>query len=278
MARDYARIEQAIGYLEAHHTEQPRLSELAQAVGLSELHLQRLFHRWAGVTPKSFLQFVTPGHAKRLLGESRALLGSSLEVGLSGPSRLHDLFVTVEAMTPGEYRAQGAGVTLRWGFHDTPFGEGLFVASDRGLCGVSFVEPLSRANVLEDLRGRWPRAGWAEAPYATRRYAHELTARVQGQPSGPLSLVLEGTPLQLKVWEALLRIPEGAVVSYEALSKAVGRPRGARAVGTAVGANPIGYLIPCHRVIRSTGAFGEYHWGSLRKQAMLGLEQARRSG
>lgn len=292
-ASDYARIEKAIRYIEAHLTEQPGLEELAEVVGLSAFHFQRLFHRWAGVTPKSFVQFLLTGRARSLLQDSRSLLDSSLELGLSGTSRLHDLFLDIEQMTPGEYKAQAAGLTIRWGVHDTPLGEALFAVAPRGLCGLGFLETsleashaTSRAGAgprarriaaLDELRARWPGARWQEDSKAAAPFAAELSGRLRGQPPAPLSLLLKGTPFQLKVWEALLRIPEGGAASYESLAGAVGAKSAARAVAGAVGANPVAVLIPCHRVLRATGAFGGYHWGVHRKQALLALEQARRA-
>ncbi len=274
MSSDYARVEAAIRHLEAHAAEQPSLAELAAVVGLSEFHFQRLFHRWAGVTPKTFLQFLTLGEAKKRLQASDSLLRASHDVGLSGPGRLHDLFLSLEAMTPGEYKAQAAGLMLRWAIHPTPFGEALFAATERGLCGLAFVQEDAEADV-ETLRARWPEAGLVRDPAATAPYAEALEARVRGQAPRPLALLLKGTPFQLKVWEALLRIPEGALATYEGLAAAAGSPGAARAAGTALGANPLAYLIPCHRVIRATGAFGGYQWGAPRKRAILALEGAR---
>jgi AraC family transcriptional regulator, regulatory protein of adaptative response / methylated-DNA-[protein]-cysteine methyltransferase len=271
-AADYRRVERAIAHLIAHRSEQPGLAELAGVVGLSEGHFQRLFQRWAGVSAKSFLRYLTLGEAKRLLAES-SVLASSLELGLSGPSRLHDLFVGYEAMTPGEYRTQAAGVDVRWSAHRTPFGEAVFAATERGLCGLVFVEA-STNDLPQELRAQWPGARWIRDGDATRIYADELDARVRGGARKPLSLLLQGTRFQLRVWEALLRIPPGAAVSYGTLAAAVGAPAAARAVGTAVGANPIAYLIPCHRVIRATGALGGYRWGEPRKRVILAVEQA----
>jgi AraC family transcriptional regulator, regulatory protein of adaptative response / methylated-DNA-[protein]-cysteine methyltransferase len=271
---DYARIERAIRYLDEHHPEQPSLAEVARVVGLSEFHFQRLFQRWAGVSPKSFLRYVTLSHARRQLRGEQSLLQASLALGLSGASRLHDLFVRIEAMTPGEYRAQATGLSLRWGRHDTPFGPALLIATERGLCGLSF----EAEEGLDELQARWPGAQFIQAPRFTAPYAEVLRARTQGRPVAPLAVLLKGTPFQLKVWEALLRIPEGQVLTYGGLAAQVGATRGARAVGSAVGDNPIAFLIPCHRVIRGTGALGGYRWGEARKRAMLALERARGGG
>lgn len=274
MASDYARIEAALQYLDAHAAEQPSLSELAAVVGLSEFHFQRLFHRWAGVTPKTFLQVLTLQAAKRRLEAAGSVLEASLESGLSGPGRLHDLFLGLETLTPGEFKARAAGLEIRWAVHATPFGEACFALTSRGLAGLSFVDG-DAAKALEDLRMRWPGAVLRHDPAATRPAAAELEARLRGQAPKPLALLLKGSPFQLRVWEALLRVPDGAVVSYGQLAEAAGAPGASRAVGTALASNPIGVLIPCHRVIRGTGALGEYRWGTSRKRALLALESAR---
>ena len=272
---DYSRVALAIAYLEGHANNQPSLQEVAAHVGLSEFHFQRLFHRWAGVTPKAFLQCLTLGRAKALLQDAHSLLETSLELGLSGPSRLHDLFLSVEAMTPGAFKRGGEGLNIHWGVHETPFGEALLAVTPRGLCGLSFFGEGSRAEALRGLEHRWPEAGLTEAPERTEPIAQEVTARMQGAPGQPLSLVLKGSPFQVKLWEALLTIPEGRVTSYQGLAGLIQSPGASRAVGTALSMNPIGYLIPCHRVIRATGAIGEYRWGSVRKQALLAMEGAR---
>ena len=272
---DYSRVEAAIRYLEAHSAGQPGLAEVAEHAGLSEFHFQRLFKRWAGVSPKDFLQCLTLQRAKALLGESRSLLEASLELGLSGPSRLHDLFLKVEAMTPGEFKLGGQGLAIRWGAHATPFGEALFAVTDRGLCGLAFLGEDSLDAEIQRLRDRWPEAELREDPARTAPVAAEVAARMQGGPRQPLSLVLRGSPFQVKLWEALLAIPEGSATTYQGLAGLIGAPRASRAVGTALGLNPIGYLIPCHRVIRASGAVGEYRWGHVRKQALLGVEGAR---
>jgi AraC family transcriptional regulator, regulatory protein of adaptative response / methylated-DNA-[protein]-cysteine methyltransferase len=272
---DYSRVEQAIRYLEQNAREQPDLAELANHVGLSEFHFQKLFRQWAGVTPKDFLQCLTLNRAKALLSESHSLLETSLEVGLSGTSRLHDLFLNLEAMTPGEFKRAGEGLAIQWGVHATPFGEALFAITGRGLCGLGFLGDEPRSAAVAELQARWPEAKLTEASIQTEPYAREVVSRMMGQPTGTLSLLLKGSPFQVQVWKALLAIPEGKVVSYRDLAQLAGAPGASRAVGTALAMNPIGYLIPCHRVIRSTGAIGDYHWGSLRKQALLGVEGAR---
>lgn len=272
---DYDRIERAIRYLEAHAASQPSLAEVAEHLGLSEAHFHRMFHRWAGVTPKDFVQFLTLGRAKQLLADARSVLDASLEVGLSGSGRLHDLFVSIEALTPGEYKRGGAGVAIAWAVHPTPLGPALFAATERGLCGLTFLGPEGQERAIADLRDRWPHAEFQPDAVATAPYAAEVSARMQGGPTRPLALLLKGTPFQLKVWEALLAVPEGRVMSYQGLATAAGMPSATRAVGTAMGANPIGYLIPCHRVIRAGGEIGEYRWGAVRKRVLLAIEGAR---
>lgn len=271
---DYAKVEKALRYLEQRTAEQPSLAEVAEQVGLSEFHFQRLFQRWAGVSPKRFLQYLTLQEAKRLLQDSRSVLEASLEVGLSSPSRLHDLFLSLERMTPGDYKAQAAGLRVGWGVAETPFGPALFAALDRGLCGMDFLLDDGADGALDRLRARWPGARLESMPAMARQHAEALAARLEGHPS-PLGLVLKGTPFQLQTWEALLRIPPGRTVSYGDLAALSGAPGASRAIGTAVSRNPIAVFIPCHRVIQATGAFGDYHWGSVRKQALLAFEGTR---
>lgn len=267
---DYARIGRAIDWLAAHYLDQPRLSDVAAAAGLSEAHLQRLFTRHVGVSPKKFVQYLTLDFAKERLGASESVLDAALDAGLSGPGRLHDLFVGVEAMSPGEWKARGAGLTIRYGWHPSPFGDCLLMATERGLCGLAFALDAGRAATLADLSAGWERARLAEDADATRPYAE----RAFGGGGSRLDLVLRGTPFQLKVWEALLRIPSGALVTYEGLAARIGKPGAARAVAGAVGANPISWLIPCHRVIRGSGIITGYRWGPARKRALLAWEAA----
>lgn len=270
---DYSKVEQAIRYLDAHALEQPTLEEVAAEVGLSPFHFQRLFQRWAGVSPKRFLQAITLESAKRMLAESRSVLETSHAVGLSGPGRLHDLFLGLEYMTPGEYKAQAEGLTVYWGVEDTRFGPALFAALERGLCGLSFLQDEDPEGAFTELRARWPGARLEASPQRIRTYADGLNARLQGRVDQPLSMVLKGTPFQHKTWEALLRVPPGQVVAYQDLARIAGAAGASRAVGSAIGHNPIACLIPCHRVIQSTGAIGQYHWGAHRKLAMLGFER-----
>jgi AraC family transcriptional regulator of adaptative response/methylated-DNA-[protein]-cysteine methyltransferase len=270
----YHRIAEAIRFIDSRVEQQPNLTELARHLGLSPFHVQRLFRRWAGITPKDFLQFLTLLRAKRQLAGSSSLLETSFTVGLSGPGRLHDLFLSLEAVTPGDFKRGGAGLTIWWGIHPTPFGDALVASTERGLCALSFVDRSSSA--LEELRGRWPEARLRQSDGQTKGLADEISGRMRGLASQPLKLVLKGTPFQIQIWSALLSIPEGKVISYQGLATLAELPSAARAVGNAVGANPIGYLIPCHRVIRETGAIGEYHWGPPRKTILLAVEAARR--
>lgn len=272
---DYQVIAEAIRYLEANHQAQPSLEELAAHLAISPYHLQRLFKRWAGISPKRFVQFLTVEHAKELLANAHSLLDAAYATGLSGPGRLHDLFVTVEAMTPGEFKQGGRGLVIAYGFHPTPFGECLLAMTERGVCGLTFVNEGGRAVELAALQARWPAAQLVEDEAATGALVQRIFAQ---QPGDPLRLLLAGTNFQLKVWEALLRIPPGSVCTYENVAAAVGQPSAARAVGSAVGANAIAYLIPCHRVIRKSGLVRDYRWGSTRKKAILGWEAAHVEG
>ena len=266
---DYQRIEKIIRFLDHHYQEQPSLATLAKAAGLSEFHFHRLFSRWAGTTPKGFLKALTAAHAKRLLQESRDVLSVSLETGLSGPGRLHDLLVTVEGVSPGEYKAAGAGVEIRYGTHATPFGDCLLGVSPRGITHLAFATDRSEKTLVRELASAWPEACLVRDQRGTAEIASEIFAQERKKN---LSVFLKGTGFQLKVWEALLRIPPGHRLSYGDIAARVGRPGASRAVGTAVGNNPIGYLIPCHRIIRETGVIGEYRWGTQRKRAILAYE------
>lgn len=272
---DYDRIAEAIRFIDARLEDQPGLADVAEHLELSEFHFHRLFRRWTGITPKDFLQVLTLARAKCLLSESQDLLTASLNLGLSGTSRLHDLFVTMEKMTPGEFKGGGAGVTVRWGIHPTPFGQALLAATARGLCGLAFLDTGSR-EAFQDLRRRWPKARLEEDQRATEPMAGAIASRMCGKPGAPLRLVLKGSPFQVQVWEALLAIPEGHLVTYQNIARSIGAPESSRAVGNAVGANPIAYLIPCHRVIKATGLIGNYRWGAERKTAMIATEGARR--
>lgn len=273
---DYRRVEEAIRFLEERAAEQPDLGAVARHVGLSPHHFQRLFKRWAGVSPKRFLQYLTLEHAKRLLAASESLLETTWEVGLSSPGRLHDLFVAAEAVTPGEFKRRGEGLTLRWGVHPSPFGRCLLAATARGICHLSFLAPGSAEEPAAELRRRFRRSDLRPDPVATGRLVERI---FRSEPGGaedpPLTLHLRGTNFQLQVWKALLALPEGCAVTYGDLARHLGRPGGARAVGAAVGANPVAYVIPCHRVLRRGGELGGYRWGTSRKKALLGWEAAR---
>lgn len=271
-SRDYRRVEDAIVYLEKHYREQPSLEEIAGSVHLSEYHFQRLFTRWVGISPKRFLQYLTKEHAKELLEESESVLETAYATGLSGPSRLHDLFVSCEAVTPGDYKNRGEDLEIYYGFHPSPFGECLLALTDKGICSLIFVEEGDRKEALADLQKRWTKAHLQEDPERTAPVVDHIFRRLEGDESAPVSLYLNGTNFQIKVWEALLRIPSGTVVSYEELAVSIGMPGAARAVSNAVARNPVPVIIPCHRVIRKMGDFGGYRWGTARKKALLGWE------
>src|SRR5438034_6702893 len=272
---DYRRIERAIAFLQEHFLAQPDLAAIAKHVHLSEFHFQRLFTRWAGVSPKRFLQFLTVEHAKKQLAESKALLDVTFDTGLSSPSRLYDLFVTVEAVTPGEFKSRGAGLEIRYGFHATRFGTCLLAATERGICRLAFVHREPRDEAVEELKRYWRGAQVVESPSTTATFVERIFPRRQSRDGTPLNLLLAGTNFQLKVWQALLRIPTGALISYQTLACEVCTARASRAVANAVANNPIAYLIPCHRVIRNTGVIGDYRWGNVRKGALLAWEAAR---
>ena len=269
--RTYQRMADAIRYLLQHAADQPRLADVAAAVHLSEYHLQRLFTQWTGVSPKRFLQQLTVEAAKTALGSEQPLQTLSYELGLSGSSRLHDLFVTLEAMTPGEYRQGGAGLVIHWSWGTSRFGPLLAATTPRGVCALQFLP--DAASALAWLHTRWPQArlhAAGDGHLALRRQLFEPLS-----PAQPLSLHLQGSNFQIQVWRALLSLPYGSLASYGQLATRLGKPGAARAVGNAVGANPVAWLIPCHRVIRAGGACGGYRWGETRKLALLGWEAAR---
>lgn len=272
---DYGRIEAAIHYLEQHADQQPALDQVAQQVGLSKYHFQRLFVRWAGVSPKRFLQFLTLERAKARLARAETVLETSHAVGLSGPGRLHDLFVTIEAVTPGEVRRLGAGLEIRYGIHPSPFGQCLLATTHRGLCELRFVDPDQHDAAVAALRAAWPRADVRRDPSTTAPLAEQIFGPIEAIPPEPIAVYLRGSPFQLLVWRALLRVPAGAVVSYQQLARMADRPRATRAVGSAMAHNPVSYLIPCHRVIRSTGHPGHYGGGAARKKALIAWEAAK---
>lgn len=268
-SQHYQLIEQAIRYIEANAQRQPELEEIASAIGLSEYHFQRLFTHWAGISPKRFIQFLTKEHAKELLNQSENLLETTHQVGLSSLGRLHDLFVTTEAITPGEYKSRGAGLSIRYGIHPSPFGKCLIATTERGICHLGFVQT-SEGDTIDNLAADWEQAKMIEDYKATAPLVTRIFSDIQSD--SPLKLHLRGTNFQIKVWEALLNIPTGSIITYEHIARQIGKPKALRAVGTAVGHNPIAYLIPCHRVIRKSGEFGNYLYGSARKKVILAKE------
>lgn len=270
---DYARIAQSIAWLHQHAGRQPDLAQAARAIGLSEHHYQRLFTRWAGVSPKRFLQFLTLEDARRRLAQTRSTLDLAAAVGLSGGSRLHDLFVTLEAMSPGEAKLGGAGLDIRWGLHQTRFGRALIAATERGVCALQFFDDGDGGRA--QLAATWPNARLIRDQAATAEIAQRVFDPLARAPRQALALLVKGTNFQVQVWRALLALPEGALTTYGDLAATLHKPDAARAVGSAVGANPVAWLIPCHRVIRATGALTGYRWGTARKAAMLGWEAAR---
>jgi len=282
-SQHYKMIEQAIQYIEANIRRQPELDEIAASIGLSEYYFQRLFTEWTGISPKRFMQFLTKENAKKLLNQSENLLDTTHQVGLSSLGRLHDLFVNTEAVTPGEFKSGGAGLTIHYGIHHTPFGKCLIAATERGVCGLSFVDA-NEGRAIDNLVADWNHAKMIEdyettAPLVTRIFSGVSTRLDTSLEVGqPLKLHLRGTNFQIKVWEALLNIPSGAVTTYEHIAARIGQPKAVRAVGTAVGHNPIAYLIPCHRVIRKSGEFGNYLYGSARKKVILAREFSAGSG
>lgn len=269
---DYEIVRRAIEKISLDYREQPSLETLAEEVGETPTGLQKLFTRWAGLSPKAFLQAVTLDHARRLLDGGMPLLETSFELGMSGPGRLHDLFVTHEAMSPGDYKTRGAGLTIRYGYHISPFGIALIMVTDRGLAGLSFNDPGGERAAFADMAGRWPNASYIEDMAATAPYAARIFDPARWRADQPLRVVMIGTDFQVRVWEALLRIPLGKARTYSALAADIGSPDASRAVGAACGANPISFVVPCHRALAKSGALTGYHWGLTRKRAILGWE------
>ncbi|MDQ2955185.1 MAG: methylated-DNA--[protein]-cysteine S-methyltransferase, partial [Pseudomonadota bacterium] len=248
---------------------------IAEAAGVSATDLHHLFRRWAGLTPKAFLQALTLDHARRLLRDSASVLDASYEVGLSGPGRLHDLFVTHEAMSPGEWKSGGEGLALRYGFHPSPFGTALVMATERGLAGLAFADRGEEPAALADMRARWPKARYVEDAQSTAALARSIFDPAMWRPDRPLRIVLIGTDFEVRVWETLLRIPLGRFATYSNIAAKVCTSKAARAVGAAVGKNPVCFVVPCHRVIGKNGDLTGYHWGLTRKRAILGWEAGR---
>ena len=270
--RDYDSVRRAIAFISEHWRAQPTIESMADAAGVTPDELHHLFRRWAGLTPKAFMQALTLDHAKGLLRDSASVLDAALDSGLSGPGRLHDLFVTHEAMSPGEWKTGGAGMTLRYGFHPSPFGTAVVIASGRGLAGLAFADHGEEQSALADMRRRWPRATYLEDHAGTAALAQRIFDSKLWRADQPLRVVLIGTDFEVRVWETLLKIPMGRAVCYSDIATNISRPAASRAVGAAVGKNPISFVVPCHRALGKGGALTGYHWGITRKQAMLGWE------
>ena len=275
LAKDYQRVEAAIKFLEENFNRQPSLVEIAKSVNLSEYHFQRLFSRWVGISPKRFLQFLTKEYAKKLIENSSNILDAAYDSGLSSPGRLHDLFVNCEAITPGKYKAKGQGIKITYGVHPSVFGDCLLATTERGICHMEFVSAGRKTDLVNRLQDKWQNASLKLNPKRTRPLVDRIFDFSADQEPAPLHLYIRGTNFQIKVWEALLSIPLGNAVTYEDIARHIGMPRAARAVGNAVGQNPLSFLIPCHRVIRKMGVFGYYGGGPARKKAILGWEAAR---
>lgn len=269
---DYEVVRRVIEKISLDFRDQPSLDELAAEVGETPMGLQKLFTRWAGLSPKAFLQAVTLNHARRLLDEGLPLLEASMEIGMSGPGRLHDLFVTHEAMSPGDYKTRGAGLTIRYGYHLSPFGVALVMVTDRGLAGLSFNDAGSEREAFADMSSRWPNAAYVEDMSATASYAARIFDPARWRAEEPLRVVLIGTDFQVRVWQALLKIPMHKAKTYSAIAGEIGAPKASRAVGAAIGANPVSFVVPCHRALGKSGALTGYHWGLTRKRAILGWE------
>jgi AraC family transcriptional regulator, regulatory protein of adaptative response / methylated-DNA-[protein]-cysteine methyltransferase len=281
VARDYDLVRRAIRFMSEHWTDHPDLEALSQHLGLSATHTQKLFKRWCGLSPKEFLQAITVDHARALLGGAASVLDAAHEVGLSGSGRLHDLFVDHEAMTPGDYKRRGEGLAMVYGFHPSPFGEVLVIATGRGVAGLAFVDEdksQTRAEALLDMTSRWPAATYTEAPDQTAAHVSRVFEPAAWRSEQPVRLILIGTDFEVRVWEALLKIPMGRAVSYADIARHLGKPSASRAVGSAVGRNPISFVVPCHRVLRGDGNLGGYHWGLTRKKALIGWETGRVRG
>jgi AraC family transcriptional regulator of adaptative response/methylated-DNA-[protein]-cysteine methyltransferase len=265
-------VRRAIAFISEQWRQQPEIDAIAEAAGVSATELHHLFRRWAGLTPKAFLQALTLDSARKLLRDSASVLDTSYELGLSGPGRLHDLFVTHEAMSPGEWKSGGEGLTIHYGFHPSPFGMALVMATERGLAGLAFADPGEDKAALADMQRRWPKANYVKDTARTAPLARRIFDQELWRPDQPLRVVLIGTDWEVRVWETLLKVPMGRLTTYSDIAAKVCTPAAARAVGAAVGKNPISFVVPCHRVVGKSGALTGYHWGISRKQAMLGWE------
>ena len=272
---DYLKVSQAISFLRSHHHQQPTLSDVAGHLHLSESHTQKLFTHWAGISPKRFLQFLTIEYAKQRMLETGDLLTLALESGLSGPGRLHDLFVNMEGMSPGEFKQAAQGIIITYGMGTTPFGTALIAFTERGICHLSFVEPGDKQTALDQLQQYWPQAKMTLDTSKCQALLDKIFQPTPEQIKTPLSLWVCGTNFQIQVWRALLQIPLAGILNYQQLAQLLGKPKAARAVGNAIAKNPVAFLIPCHRVLRQSGDFGKYHWGETRKAALIAWEAAR---
>ncbi|MEH2472858.1 AraC family transcriptional regulator of adaptative response/methylated-DNA-[protein]-cysteine methyltransferase [Nitrobacteraceae bacterium AZCC 2161] len=270
--RDYDSVRRAIGFISDHWRAQPAIESIADAASVTPDELHHLFRRWAGLTPKAFMQALTLDHAKGLLRDSASVLDAALDSGLSGPGRLHDLFVTHEAMSPGEWKAGGAGMELRYGFHPCPFGTAIVISSERGLAGLAFSDPGEEQPAFADMARRWPRATFIADNDGTAALSRRIFDARLWRPEQPLRVLLIGTDFEVRVWETLLKIPMGRAVCYSDIANKIESPKASRAVGAAVGKNPISFVVPCHRALGKSGALTGYHWGITRKQAMIGWE------
>src|SRR5579872_1275886 len=270
--RDYDSVRRAIAFISEHWRRQPTIEDMADAAAVTPDELHHLFRRWAGLTPKAFMQALTLDHAKGLLKGSASVLDAALDSGLSGPGRLHDLFVTHEAMSPGEWKTGAAGMTISYGFHPSPFGTALVMTTNRGLAGLAFADPGEEASALADMKSRWPGATYVEDAAGTADIARRIFDTNLWRPDQPLRVVLIGTDFEVRVWETLLKIPMGRAVSYSDIANRIQSPKASRAVGAAVGKNPVSFVVPCHRALGKSGGLTGYHWGLTRKQAIIGWE------
>lgn len=275
LSNDYNKIEKAISFIEENFRSQPDLEQIAASVHLSKYHFDRLFKRWAGVSPLQFLKFLTLDYTKQRLANSASVLDSALDAGLSGPGRLHDLFVSFDAMTPGDFKRQGDGLKISYGFYNTPFGPCILAKTERGICHLGFIEEEEQVDSLTYIRDLWPGAVLTKKSRDIQSIARQIFSPGPANSNKPFTLHLKGTNFQVKVWQALLKIQEGRVVSYQDVAKHLGCPSASRAVAGAIASNPVGYLIPCHRVIAKTGQIYKYRWGSTRKKALIGWEAAK---
>jgi AraC family transcriptional regulator of adaptative response/methylated-DNA-[protein]-cysteine methyltransferase len=269
---DYTYVKRALGFMSENWRGQPSLEAIASEVRLSPWHLQRVFTRWAGISPKAFLQALTLDHARAMLRDSASILDTAYEVGLSGPSRLHDLFITHEGMTPGSFKSKGEGLSIYYAFHPSPFGSSLVMVTEQGLSGLAFADEGEERSVLADMMARWPSARFLEDSARTAPYASRIFNTQTWRPDTPLRIVLIGSDFEIRVWETLLRIPMGKAATYSDIAAHLGKPKAARAVGAAVGKNPVSFVVPCHRVLAKSGGLCGYHWGLTRKRAILGWE------